>query len=93
MTFISDVGGNKEKRIKRCNKASVCLASSEYNITLVGWMEVLIDPDVKKENWQKVFQEAYNASHDDPQHCILRFNTERYNLYFADDDTEAKGNL
>ncbi|MCL2376322.1 MAG: pyridoxamine 5'-phosphate oxidase family protein [Defluviitaleaceae bacterium] len=93
MTFIGDIDGNKEKRIRKCSKASVCLASNNYNITLVGTMEILTDPAVKKEHWQKVFQEAYNANYDNPQYCILRFNTEHYNLFFADNDIEARGTL
>ena len=93
MTFIGGVGENKEKRIQKCNKASVCLASSEYNITLVGTMEILTDSAVKRAHWQKVFEEAYNISPDDPQCCILRFNTERYNIFFESDDTEARGSL
>jgi len=90
MTFISDIGGTKDNRIKKCNKASVCLASSEYNITLVGTIEIITDPAVKKQHWQTVFEEAYQASHDDPRYCILRFTTQRYNLFFADDDTEIQ---
>jgi len=93
MSFIGDISGNKERRISKCNKASVCLASSEYNITLVGTMEIITDPAIKKEHWQEVFTNAYGVSWDDPQYCIFRFNTEYYNLFFADDDTEARGAL
>jgi general stress protein 26 len=93
MTFISDTNGNKAKRIEKCNKASVCLASSSYNITLTGIMEIITDPDVKKEHWQKIFQEAFNSTPDDPGSCVLRFKTERYNLFFASDDTEGRGVL
>jgi len=30
---------------------------------------------------------------DDPTFCVLRFHTERYNLFFADNETEAVGTL
>jgi len=89
MTFIGAIGGNKSRRIAKNNKASVCLASSEYNITLVGTMEIITDLDVKKEHWQN---NAY-ADWQNPQYCILRFNAESYNIYFASDDTEVKGVL
>jgi len=93
LTFISDTDGNKAKRIAHSNKACVCLASSEYNITLVGTIEIITDPAIKKEHWQEVFTKYYNIDWQDPQHCILKFNTERYNIFFASDDTEAKGTL
>jgi len=92
LTFLGDVGGIKEKRIAKCNRGSVCLSTSGYNITLVGTLEVLTNPDIKKEMWQEPIRYYYSGP-DDPAYCVLRFNTERYNLYFADDDTEAKGVL
>jgi len=93
LTFISDVDGTKARRIAKSNKACVCLASSEYNITLVGTAEIITDLAIKKAHWQSIFAEAYNAGPDDPEFAILRFTTEHYNLFFASDDTEAKGVL
>jgi len=93
ISFIGDVNGNKAKRIEKCNKACVCLASSEYNISLVGTMEVITDPAVKKDHWQDVFCEAYSSNYDDPRSCILKFTTEHYNIFFESDDTEAKGRI
>jgi len=51
ITFLSSIESNKVKRIGKCDKGSVCLASSEYNISLVGTLEVLTDPDIKQEMW------------------------------------------
>ena len=93
MSFFGDTDGNKVKRITENNKASVCIASNEYNITLVGTIEMITDPAIKKEHWQEVFASAYNAQPDNPQYRILKFNTTSYNLFFSEGDLEAKGTI
>jgi len=92
LSFLAGTDSNKARRITACNKACVCLASSEYNITLAGTIEIITDPLVKKELWQDVFSEHY-GDWQDPQCCALRFHTERYSIFFADDGTEATGIL
>jgi len=92
LTFLSELDTNKPRRIAKCNKGSVCLSSSEYNITLVGTLEILTDLKTKKEMWQEPMREYYSGP-EEPKYCVLRFNTECYNLYFAADDKEAKGIL
>jgi general stress protein 26 len=94
LTFLTGHDSNKAKRIGKCNKGCVCLSTPEYNITLVGTLEVLTDPDTRKEMWQDPIG-AYYSGPDDPNYCVLRFNTMRYNLFFADadGDSEAKGIL
>jgi len=92
ITFLDGAGSNKTKRVKKCNRGSVCLSSSEYNITLVGTLEILDDPAIKKEMWQEPICEYYSGP-DDPNYWVLRFTTERYNIFFASDDTEAQGVL
>jgi len=93
LTFFTDTNGTKTKRIAKCDKACVCLASSEYHISLVGKIEIITDTAVKREHWQEVITNHYNVNYDDPDWCLLKFNTEQYNIFFADDDTEAKGSL
>lgn len=93
ITFLSDSNGVKAQRIAKCNKVCVCLASSEYHVSLVGTVEVLTDLEVKKENWQDVITTHYGCDHTDPDWAVIRFTAETYNLFFADDDSEAKGTL
>ncbi|MDR2957741.1 MAG: pyridoxamine 5'-phosphate oxidase family protein [Coriobacteriales bacterium] len=92
MTFLTGLESNKAKRIGKCNRGSVCLASTEYNITLVGTLEVLTGPEVKREHWYDAMG-AMVSGPEDPVFCVLRFTTERYNLFFADNGTEAKGSF
>ncbi|MCL1882019.1 MAG: pyridoxamine 5'-phosphate oxidase family protein [Oscillospiraceae bacterium] len=93
LTFLTDSNGVKAKRISNCNKACVCLASSEYHISLTGTAEIITDNAVKKENWQQPIVDYFKANHDDPNWAVLRFTAETYNVFFADDDTEEKGNV
>jgi general stress protein 26 len=91
LTFLSGLKSNKVKRINKCNRGSVCINSSRYNITLVGTLEVLTDLKIKKEMWQEPLRHIYSGS-DDPEYCVIRFNTKRYNIFF-DNMGSAKGTL
>jgi len=92
LTFATSPDSNKAARIAKCNRASVCIASSEYNITLVGSVEIVTDAEMKKATWFEPMSCMWSGP-DDPNFYVLRFNTERYNLFFADDDSEATGTL
>jgi len=90
LTFCASISTNKAKRIAKCNRGSVCVNSSEYNISLIGTLEIITDPEIKKEMWYEVLQHHWSGP-DDPDYCVLRFNTERYNLFV--DWEEAAGVL
>lgn len=90
INFCSGLGGLRTNRIQKCNRASVCFNAFEYNITLVGTIEILTDSDVKKEMWYDGLSNHFSGE-DDPNYCVLRFNTERYNLLI--DGQEAKGTV
>ena len=92
VTFAGITEENKAKRIRKCNRASVCFTSAEYNITLVGTAEVITDPQVKKEMWYDGLKHHYSGA-GDPNYYVLRFTTERYNVYFSDDDSADSGVL
>lgn len=93
LSFLTDLDGTKAQRIAKCNKACVCLASSEYHISLTGTMEIITDPAIKKEHWQEQIIKYHKADWNNPSWCVLKFNAEHYNLYFASGDIDAKGNL
>ncbi|MCL2148520.1 MAG: pyridoxamine 5'-phosphate oxidase family protein [Methanomassiliicoccaceae archaeon] len=90
VTFCTSLGRDSAKRAGRCGRASVCVNSSEYNITLVGRVEVLTDPEVKRDMWFPPM-EGHWSGPDDPDYCVLRFTTERYSLFVGYE--EAKGRL
>jgi len=90
ITFCTGLGANKTNRIKKCNRASVCFNADDYNITLVGEMEVLTDPEIKREMWYEGLANHFSGP-EDPNYCVLRFKTKRYNLLV--DWKEARGEL
>jgi len=90
ITFCTGLVGTRTNRISKCNQASVCFNAGDYNITLVGKMEILTDSDVKKEMWYEGLANHFSGP-EDPNYCVLRFKTERYNLLV--DWKEARGEL
>ena len=90
LTFCTGLGSTRTNRIDKCNRASVCFNAEDYNITLVGTMEILTDLDIKKEMWYEGLTNHFSGP-EDPSYCVLRFNTQRYNLLV--DWKEARGVL
>ena len=90
LTFNTSLSRDSVKRIKKCNRAGVCINSSKYNITLVGTAEILTDPETKKDMWFSGMEGQWSGP-DDPEYCVIRFCTERYSLFV--DYKEEKGTL
>ena len=90
LTFCTGLGSDKANRIIKSNNASVCFNSNDYNITLVGTIDIITDPNVKKEMWYGGLVNHFSGPQD-PNYCVLRFKTECYNLLV--DWKEAKGRL
>ena len=88
INFCTGLGSSKTNRINMCNRASVCFNASDYNITLVGTIEILTDPNIKKEMWYDGLSNHFSGP-EDPDYCVLQFRTERYNLLI--DWKELKG--
>jgi len=96
LTFATSPNSNKAKRISKCKKASICIASPKYNITLVGTIEEVTNPECKKASWCDVMNDGSHWSgSDDPNFYVICFNTERYNIFIIDGEEmlEASGNL
>ncbi len=89
ITFCTALQSNKVKRIGNCNRASVCF-SGDYNITLVGTIEIVTDEAAKKEFWYDGLEQHFSGP-EDPNFCVLMFKTERYNLMV--NWTELEGTL
>ena len=95
--FGVGLDSNKAKRARACSRASLCIFDDDYenneyyNITLVGDIEILTDHEIKNEVWYEGLAEHFPGGTGDPNFCVLRFVTKRYNLWV--DDEEAIGNL
>ena len=85
--FGASLSSNKAKRAMECSRASVCIFDDDienglyYNITLVGDVEIVTNPEIKKEVWYDGLAEHFAGGIDDPDYCVLRFTTKRYNLW------------
>jgi len=79
--FLTNIGGNKEKRIKQNNKASICCRFDFNNITLVGEAEVLTDQETKSKFWQDRFSQMGFSGETDPNICIVKFTAKRVSLF------------
>lgn len=92
ISFCTGTESNWAKRIQNCSRASVCFNSPEYNITLVGEIQVLTDPEIKKEMWYGGMG-YYFKGPEDPDYCVLQFVTKRYSLMLNEENGSARGEL
>ena len=94
--FCTGLGSNWVRRIEKCNRASVCFNSEveQYNITLVGTVEVRTDLATKQEMWFDGMGHYYSGP-EDSGFCVLKFTTERYSLMLNEHDAngQARGTL
>lgn len=79
VAFCTGIAGDKVDRLKKCKRASVCFGTGEYSISLVGEIEIITDPKVKQEMWYHGLENHYTGA-TDPNYCVLKFITKRYNL-------------
>jgi len=90
VTLCTMLDCNAAKRSKACNRASICFASTEYCINLVGEVEVITSDDIKREMWYDALS-AHFTGPDDPNYCVLKLTTKRYKLLV--DWQEVEGRL
>lgn len=79
VTLCSGLESNWAKRCKSDPSACLCFSTGEYNISLVGTLQIVTDPDIKREMWYKGLENHFSGP-EDPGYCVLRFETQRYNL-------------
>lgn len=89
LTFCTGTGA-KADIIRNCDKAAVCINSNGYHIGLVGKIEQMTDPAVKKDMWYEGLKNHFSG-YEDPNYCVLKFTTERYSLFV--DWEQEKGSL
>ena len=62
-------------------KASVCVWKDGNSITLTGKVTVMQDREIREEMWMDWFIEHFPGGIDDPNYCILAFETEEATLW------------
>ena len=100
ITFGCALDSNKAKRAQANSHASVCISDDDfaggayYNITLVGDVEVVSDMETKRETWYPGLEEYFpNGGINDPNYCVLKFTTKRYNLWVDVEAEETSGSF
>ena len=90
ITFCSGIGSNWVQRIEKCNRASVCFnsESEQYNITMVGTIEILTDIETKTEMWFDGMSNYFKGP-DDSDFCVLKFTTKRYSIMLNEHDANS----
>ncbi len=71
----------KIKHFKANPKASACFFNEGNGVTLVGKVSIHNDYAIKAEMWFDWFIEHYPGGIDDPNYCILEFETEEAALW------------
>jgi AraC family transcriptional regulator len=72
-------------------KAGACFYSGGNSVTLVGKVSVIQDPAVKAEMWLDWFIHHYPGGIEDPNYCILGFETEEATLWIDNEFVTLRG--
>ena len=86
--FSTNIGSNKEKRLRLNNRASICFRAGNNNITLVGEAEILTDQPTKSKFWLDWFKDHYSGGETDPTYCIIKFTAKRASLWIDNEGAE-----
>lgn len=79
--FVTGLSESKTKRIQADPRAGVCYRDGEANVTLVGLASILTDAAIRHELWRDGFQQHFPAGRDDPNYCVIAFETKRASLW------------
>lgn len=79
-------GGCVETFFTQNNKASVCYTDGENNVTLLGIVDILTDPDLKEQLWLDWFIHYFPGGVTDPNYCLLKFTTKEVHYWIDKQD-------
>ena len=83
--FSTNTSSMRAQQFLKNEKASIYFYQrSRYRyegLMLTGKMEVLQDPEIKKEIWRSGDTMFYKQGGDDPDYCVLKFTAEKGRHY------------
>lgn len=88
--FSTGLRSSKVKFFMQNSKASVCYHEGGNNITLIGDIEILTDPELKKKLWLDWFINHFPGGVTDPDYCILKFTTKEATFWIDNQYEEIK---
>ena len=84
----TNIGSNKEKRLRNDNRASICFYADNNNITLVGEAEIVTDQETKSRCWLDWFINHYPGGETDPDYIVIKFTTMRVSLWIENEGAQ-----
>jgi len=75
------LNSTKVSHFNKNPKSSVCFYEPGNSVTLTGKVTIRTDPEIKKEMWLDWFINHYTGGVEDPNYCILEFETEEATLF------------
>lgn len=88
--FTTGLKSNKVKLFRENNKASVCYHEGSNNVTLVGDIEILTNPEIKEQLWKDWFIKHFPGGVTDPNYCVLEFTTREIIIWIDNHYEEVK---
>ena len=87
--FATGLKSNKTRRIKKCDKASVCYQDKGNNVTLVGTAFIVTDQKIKNMMWKDWFIKHFPEGKEDPNYCLIKFRTDWISLWIDCESFES----
>ena len=83
--FSTGTISNKTKNYQRDPKACICFSTDADSVTLIGDMIIVEDMETKKALWQDWFIKHFPGGIEDPNYCVLKFETKYIQAYIDDE--------
>jgi AraC family transcriptional regulator len=74
--FSTEARSNKVAHFRQNPKASVSYYHGGNSVSLTGMVEIVTDRAMKAAVWQDWLIDHFSGGVDDPNYCLLRFQTE-----------------
>jgi hypothetical protein len=62
-------------------EASLCYCDGQNNVTLLGRVKIVTDPEEKKRLWKAWMADYFPGGSEDPNYVLLEFQSERVRLW------------
>ena len=77
-TYLSS---EKIMHIRKNPKAGICYVHNDNSVTMTGAVKILTDREIRHDLWKDFMVHYFPNGPDDPDYCILRFETAEAKLW------------
>lgn len=85
------MNGTKTSHFLNSSKAGACCFKDGNSVTMTGNVTVRTDAAIKAEMWLDWFIDHFPGGVDDPNYCILEFETEEATLWIDQEFVRVRG--